>query len=150
MSVTRANSTQLLNVNNSPDIQNLQHESRIFLTKLSHHLNLSNFKLQVFLFFPVRLTLLFQLNEQQPTRCTVYLQFIELSRHYMFRAYQQSIIRRQNVYMWQTVHVLIGIREIRQTQLKIYYYMHYIVCGPGSSVGIPTDYGLDGSGSDSR
>jgi hypothetical protein len=28
-----------------------------------------------------------------------------------------------------------------------YYYYYYYYCGPGSSVGIATDYGLDGPGS---
>jgi hypothetical protein len=31
---------------------------------------------------------------EYPTRCTVYLQFIELSHLYMFRAHQQPIIMR--------------------------------------------------------
>jgi len=31
--------------------------------------------------------------------------------------------------------------------IHIYIYMCVCVCGPGSSVGIATDYGLDGPGS---
>ena len=30
---------------------------------------------------------------------------------------------------------------------SIYIYMYMVICGPGSSVGIVTDYGLDGPGS---
>ena len=33
---------------------------------------------------------------------------------------------------------------------KYYTYVHIHVCGPGSSVGIATDYGLDGPGIESR
>jgi len=29
-------------------------------------------------------------------------------------------------------------------RLLFYYYYYYYYCGPGSSVGIATDYGLDG------
>jgi hypothetical protein len=32
---------------------------------------------------------------------------------------------------------------------RYYYYYYYYYCGPGSSVGIATDYGLDGPGIES-
>jgi hypothetical protein len=42
--------------------------------------------------------------------------------------------------------------QLGRTSIKLYFilitYMH--TCGPGSSVGIATDYGLDGPGIESR
>ena len=54
----------------------------------------------------------------------------------------------------QKLHVsaYIGHLQVFTTSLLkslIFIYYIYYICGPGSSVGIATDYGLDGPGSNS-
>ena len=59
------------------------------------------------------------------------------------REFEQGLLGR---------HTDLTGRRIKQShkQLRDFYCLSYIIGGPGSVVGIATDYGLDGSGIESR
>jgi hypothetical protein len=53
----------------------------------------------------------------------------------------------------QTVfpNILSITRKLVQNKIPSLFYKFYMgVCGPGSSVGVATDYGMDGPGIESR
>jgi len=59
-----------------------------------------------------------------------------------------GIVHLQRSYRAFSIFVWPQNNTVLSPTIYIYIYIYiYIVCGPGSSVGIATDYGLDGPGS---
>ena len=59
-----------------------------------------------------------------------------------------TAIYSYTIYIYIYIYIYIIYIYIVYRYIYIYIYMYiYIYCGPGSSVGIATDYGLDGPGS---
>ena len=43
--------------------------------------------------------------------------------------------------------MIIGLFKWKMSKYFIYHSVLFVLCGPGNSIGIATDYGLDGPGS---